>query len=142
MRNPEEIKIQLQNKSTKKNLCEGHYVSDCTLSFLCHFLLLLNISFHLLNWCTCWMTPIKIHNTAISGRYSVWWYHEWTVRNMKLLQFNTRSLASLRTWHYSRLCFSFSCSGYGFTLIKKRRIKLLFVFTKVLVKKTLQTRCW
>ena len=35
-----------------------------------------------------------------------------------------------------RLCFSFNCSGYDLTLIKKRHIKLLFVFIKVLIKLT------
>ena len=35
-----------------------------------------------------------------------------------LLQFSASWLASLRTWNYSRLWFSFSCSGYDLTLIK------------------------
>ena len=39
-----------------------------------------------------------------------------------LLQFNTSWLASLRTWYYFELCFSFSCSGYDFTLTKKNSI--------------------
>ena len=35
-----------------------------------------------------------------------------------LLQFDTSWLASLKTWHYFRLCFTFSWSGYDLTLIK------------------------
>ena len=37
-----------------------------------------------------------------------------------LLQFNTSWLASLRTWYCFRVCFSFSCSSYDLTLIRKR----------------------
>ena len=29
-------------------------------------------------WRICWMAPIKIH--YYDGFYSVWWYHEWTVK--------------------------------------------------------------
>ena len=48
------------------------------------------------------------------------------------LQFNTSWLASLGTWYYFRL-FNLSSSD----------IKLLFVFTKVLIEnKNLQTWCW
>ena len=36
-----------------------------------------------------------------------------------LLQFNTNWLASLSTWYYFRLCFSFSCSSYDLSLLKK-----------------------
>ena len=36
-----------------------------------------------------------------------------------LLQFNTSLLTSLRTRYNFRLCFSFSCSGYCLSLIKK-----------------------
>ena len=36
-----------------------------------------------------------------------------------LLQFNTSWLESPRTWYYFKLCFSFSCSSYDLTLIKK-----------------------
>ena len=35
-----------------------------------------------------------------------------------LLQFDTSWLASLKKWHYFRLCFTFSWSGYDLTLIK------------------------
>ena len=39
-----------------------------------------------------------------------------------LPQFNTDCLAFLRTWHYFRLGFSFGCSGYHLTVIKKSHI--------------------
>ena len=35
------------------------------------------------------------------------------------MQFNASWLASLEVWYHFRLCFSFSCSSYDLTLIKK-----------------------
>ena len=40
-------------------------------------------------------------------------------------QFNTGWLTSLRTWYYIRPFFSFSCSGYGLTVIYKFTNSLL-----------------
>ena len=37
-------------------------------------------------------------------------------------------LASLRTWYYYRLCFSFSCSGYGLVLIKESHTLNYYLF--------------
>ena len=34
----------------------------------------------LTRWRTCWIAPVKIHNIAMT----VWWYHEWTVKNMTI----------------------------------------------------------
>ena len=39
-----------------------------------------------------------------------------------LPQFNTDCLAFLRIWHYFRLGFSFGCSGYHLTVIKKSQV--------------------
>ena len=49
-------------------MCEGHHSLDCTLSVLCHFLLL-SLSSHasLPKWRICWMGPIKVHNIAMVG---------------------------------------------------------------------------
>ena len=93
-------------------MCEEHHFFDCTPSFLflfCCFLCLLpphSQVTHLLNG--------SYKDTQYwYGWYSMWWYHEWTVEwkseYQNLLQFNTGWLASLRTWYYFRLCFSFSC---------------------------------
>ena len=57
---------------------------------------------------------IKIHNIAMAGILCDDTKSERS-KNDNLLQFNTSWLASLRTWHYPRLCFSFSCSGYDLT---------------------------
>ena len=46
---------------------------------------------------------------------------------MKIFQFSAFQ-------HFLRLCFSFSCSGFDFKLIKEPHIKLLFVFIKVPIK--------
>ena len=85
-------------------------------------------------WRISWMVHIKISNIAMGGilcddimseRSKIW----------KFLTFNTSWLASLRTWYYFRLCFSFSCSGYDLILIKKSHtLKLLFISTKVFIK--------
>ena len=62
------------------------------------------------------------------------WVNDWN--NENLLQFNTSWLAFLRTWYYFRLCFSFSCSGYDLTLIKKSHTLNYYSFLqKLLLKK-------
>ena len=63
---PRRNKDRVTEKSTKKNLCEGHHFFDCTPSFLCHFLLL-SSSTPLPKWHTCRMASIKIHNIAMGG---------------------------------------------------------------------------
>ena len=64
---PRRNKDWVTEKSTKKNLCEGYHFFDCTLSFLCRFLLF-SSSTPLPKWRTCcWMVPIKIHDIAMDG---------------------------------------------------------------------------
>ena len=53
-----------------------------------------------------------------------------------LLKFNTGWLASLRTWYYFRLCFSFICSGYNFILIKKSHPLNCYLFLQKSLLKT------
>ena len=53
-----------------------------------------------------------------------------------LLQFNTSCLGSLGTWYYFRLCFSFSCSGYDLTLIKKSHTRNCYLFSQKFLLKT------
>ena len=53
-----------------------------------------------------------------------------------LLQFNASRLASLETWYYFRLCFSFSCSGYDLTLIKKSHTRNCYLFSQKFLLKT------
>ena len=53
-----------------------------------------------------------------------------------LLQFNTNWLASLGTWYYFRLCFSFSCSGHGLTWIKKCPTLNCYSFLQTFLLKT------
>ena len=58
--------------------------------------------------------------------YSVWCFHEWTVKTWKYLTMQCLLVGIYRTWSYFTLCLSFSCSGYDLTIIKKEpRIKLL-----------------
>ena len=64
MRNQEGIKIELQKKKYKKELCERHHFFDCTPSRLYHFLLL-SSSTLLRKSRTCWLIPIKIHNISM-----------------------------------------------------------------------------
>ena len=49
-----------------------------------------------------------------------------------LMQFNTSWLASLRAWYYFRFYFSFSCSGYDVTLIKKSHTLNCYLFLQKL----------
>ena len=134
MKNQEGIKIELQKKV---------HIRICmrTSLFWLHALVSMSLcvalfiyTFPLAKWYTWWMALIKIHNIAMGGilcddimseRSKIW----------KFLTFNTSWLASLRTWYYFRLCFSFSCSGYDLILIKKSHtLKLLFISTKVFIK--------
>ena len=52
-----------------------------------------------------------------------------------LLQFNASWLVSLETWYNFRLCFSFSCSGYGLTLVKKTHTINCYSFLQKLLLK-------
>ena len=66
----------------------------------------------------------------------MWWYHVWTVKNTKI-SWNL----ILAGWHrknmiYFRLCFSFSCSGYYFTLIKKCHTLNSYSFLQKFLLKT------
>ena len=45
-----------------------------------------------------------------------------------LPQFNADWLTSLRTWYCFKLCFSFSCSGFDLTVIKKSHIINYYMF--------------
>ena len=58
----------------------------------------------------------------------IWWVNGQKYEN--LLQFNTRWLASPRTWYSFRLCFSFSYSAYDLTLIKKSHTLNCYSFYK------------
>ena len=63
---PRRKKDGVAEKSTMKNLREGHHFFDCTPSLLCHFLFL-SLSAILPKWRTCRMTPMKIHNISMGG---------------------------------------------------------------------------
>ena len=64
--NPRRKKDSVAEKSTKKNLCEGHHFFECTPSLLCHFLSL-SSSTLLPKWRTCWMILMNIHNISMGG---------------------------------------------------------------------------
>ena len=76
-----------------------------------------------LKWRTCWMTPM-IHSVVMDVILCDNIMSE-PLKIENLFQFNTSWLESLKTWYYLacldfyRLCFTFSCSGYDLTLIKK-----------------------
>ena len=62
---PKRNKDWVTEKSTKKNLCEGHRFFDCTPSFLCRFLML-SSSTPLPKWRTCWMAPKISYNLILA----------------------------------------------------------------------------
>ena len=76
-------------------------------------------------------------------KYCYWWHSVWCQKYEIRLQFNISWLASVRTWYYLRLFFSFSCSGYDLTLIIKSHISNCYSFLlKFFKSKNLQTRFW
>ena len=116
MRKQKGIKIELQKKIHRR-ICVRviTFLTTHPLSYVtfCWFLRLLS---SLPKRRTCWMAPIKIHNTAMGGN-SVWWYREWTVENTKISRISC-SLILAKNVIYFRLCFSFSCSRFDLILIK------------------------
>ena len=68
-----------------------------------------------------WAKAISGFYTKYFGSYSLWYRISWmNCRKYKHFpQVNTGWLAFLRTWYYSRLCFSFSCAGCDHVVIKK-----------------------
>ena len=145
MRNQEEIKIELQ----KKIWYIDEFVwgtsffrlhSPLSVSFVVTFFI---FCLSLLEWRISWMGHIKMCNIAMGGILCDDIMRERS-KYENLLKLDTRWLASLITWYYFRLSFSFICSDYDLILIQKSHpLKLLSVFTKSLTKnKNLQTGCW
>ena len=129
MRN-QEGKIKLQKKVHRRICIRDIDFFDCTSSFLCHFLLLSSST-------TCpFLSEVLAESPLWRYIILLWvvfcvitsWVNCWKYEN--LLQFNTSWLASLRTWLYFRHCFSFSCSGYDFMLIKKATNWIAICFYK------------
>ena len=58
--------------------------------------------------------------------------HIQNMKKWKYPDFHTDWFPSLRMWYYFRLCFSFSCSGYKLTVIKKAK-HFAFCFTRSLL---------
>ena len=133
MRNQEGIKIELQKK-VHRRIC----VRGITFLTARHF-------FYAIFFCILHLHPPFSQVTyLLNGLYKKYIILRWLVlcvmipwvndqKYDSLLQFNTSWLASLRTWYYFRLYFSFSCSGCDLTLIKKTHILNCYfvLFTKV-----------
>ena len=145
MRNQEEIKIELQKKIRYidefvwgTSFFRLH--SPLSVSFVVTFFI---FCLFLLEWRISWMGHIKMCNIAMGGILCDDIMRERS-KYENLLKLDTSWLASLITWYYFRLSFSFICSDYDLILIQKSHpLKLLSVFTKSLTKnKNLQTGCW
>ena len=145
MRNQEEIKIELQKKIRYidefvwgTSFFRLH--SPLSVSFVVTFFI---FCLSLLEWRISWMGHIKMCNIAMGGILCDDIMRERS-KYENLLKLDTSWLASLITWYYFRLSFSFICSDYDLILIQKSHpLKLLSVFTKSLTKnKNLQTGCW
>ena len=83
-------------------------------------------------WRTCCMSPIKIRNISMGGMKK-----RDDMENKNLMQFNNSWLASLKTWSYFRLLFSFGNSGYDFKLIIKRHTLNCYSFLLKFLLKTI-----
>ena len=81
-------------------------------------------------WRICWMAPIKIH--YYDGFYSVWWYHEWTVKTF----ISEQSRVNDAPWALSLNLFIFSLTYIKPELIYIQPSYLysaaLFVFSHIL----------
>ena len=64
------------------------------------------------------------------------WVNGWKYENPLQSINNTSWLTCLRMWYYFRLCFSFSCSGYDLTLIKKSHTLNCYSFPQTFLLKT------
>ena len=118
---------------------EGHQFFECKSSFLCQCLLLSS------------STPSPFPSDVLAEwllqRYIIFlwvvfcvmisWVNSRKYEN--LLQFQTSWLASLRMWYCFRICFSFSCSGYDLTLVKKSHTLNCY---SSLQKFLLKTKTW
>ena len=136
MRNQEEIKIELQKK-VHKRIC----VRDITF-------LTARPPFYVIFCCFLRLLPPLPQLTQVAE----WPLYRcmilvWVVfcvmiswvngqKSEKCFQFNNRWLGSLRTWYYFRFCFSFSCSGYDLTLIKKSHTSNCYSFLQKFLLKT------
>ena len=136
MRNQEEIKIELQKK-VHKRIC----VRDITF-------LTARPPFYVIFCCFLRLLPPLPQLTQVAE----WPLYRcmilvWVVfcvmiswvngqKSEKCFQFNSRWLGSLRTWYYFRFCFSFSCSGYDLTLIKKSHTSNCYSFLQKFLLKT------
>ena len=110
----------LTEKSTSKNLCEGYHLFDYTSFFLCLFVAVFVYSLPVLKWHTCAIAPIQIYSTATGG-----------------ILCNDIMIEWLKTWKFEFFWL------WPYINYKEPHIKLLFVFTKVLIiNKNLQTRWW
>ena len=113
-------------------MCEGHHFFDCAPSFLFCFCCFLRL-----------LPPSSQVSSLLNGSYKDTWYCYGGVlcvvilwvngrKYENLMQFNTSWLASLRAWYYFRFYFSFSCSGYDLTLIKKSHTLNCYLFLQKL----------
>ena len=103
MRNQEGIKIELQKKAHRRNC-----VRDITF-------LTARPLFYVIFCCFLRLIRSRSQVTCLLNGPFKDTYQKYE----NLMQFNTSWLASLATWCYFRLCFTFICSDYGLTLIKK-----------------------
>ena len=146
MRNQEAIKFQLQKK-VHKRICvkDIPFLNTCPPFYyvICCFLCLLLPPFqrtYLLN------SPYK---ETSYGWYSLWWYHEWTVENMKIscnlklaeLVYISKNVALFPDFVLVSVVLA-SCSNL--TLIKKSLTLNCYLLLQKLLWKTknLKPPCW
>ena len=122
-------------------MCKEEFVWETSLFWLHALLSMLFFvaffvySLPLPKWRTCWMAPIKIHNISMMVFcVMILWVN--SRKYVNFLQFSTSCLASLRTWYYFRLFFSFNCSGYDLALIKKCRTLNFYSFSQKFLLET------
>ena len=118
MRNKERRKIRQKERRQKKDhwrTCVRN-ITLLTTRLYVIFVALFVYSLPFPKGRTCWMARYIIL-VWVAFCVMISWVNGPKCEN--LLQFNTSWLESPRTWYYFKLCFSFSCSSYDLTLIKK-----------------------
>ena len=120
MRNQEGIKIELQKKAHRRTCVRDIIFLTARPLFYVIFCCILRLI----------RSPSQV--TCLLNGPSKDTYQKYE----NLIQFNTSWWASLATWYYFRFCFTFICSGYDLTLIKKNDTLNCYSFLQKFLLKT------
>ena len=128
MRNQEWMP-QLKKSTERKMICR--FKLNMYMFFLSNIPLFLLFFNSLMVWLYYFLFHYNFCNEIWHAVYILSKYIQ-NMKKWKYSDFHTDWFPSLRMWYYFRLCFSFSCSGYKLTVIKKAK-HFTFCFTHSLL---------